>query len=154
MRRIRFSKNDPIVEALRKNNVYVEDDKYSDYTVVASFPVEEPLFEKGKADVSMWEQLENVAQYQFYWADNSVSATVTFSESEAADIPRALELYESRLKAVSFLPITNHNYAQAPYEEVSREKLSHYKSFDCGLSDDVKSMVPTPTFCDNDSCLV
>ena len=51
----------------------------------------------------MWEQLELAAQYQHYWADNSVSITVTFKEEEANQIKDALELYESRLKAVSFL---------------------------------------------------
>ena len=53
----------------------------------------------------MWEQLEIAAQYQHYWADNSVSITVTFNDDEAHQIKDALEMYETRLKAVSFLKI-------------------------------------------------
>ena len=80
----------------------VEDDKYSPNTAVVEFPVHEPYFTQGKSEVSIWEQLEIAAQYQYYWADNSVSITVTFKPEEASQIKAALELYETRLKAVSF----------------------------------------------------
>ena len=69
----------------------------------------------------MWEQLEIAAQYQHYWADNSVSITVTFKPEEAADIKTALEMYETRLKAVSFLRYEETGYVQAPYEPITRE---------------------------------
>ena len=39
----------------------------------------------------MWEQLEIAAQYQHYWADNSVSVTVTFKPEEASQIKNALD---------------------------------------------------------------
>ena len=69
----------------------MEDDKYSPNTVCVEFPVHEPYFTKGKRDVSMWEQLEIAAQYQYYWADNSVSITVTFKPDEANQLKSALE---------------------------------------------------------------
>ena len=43
----------------------------------------------------------------------------TISPEEAKDIPYILELYETRLKSISFLPLTDHDYAQAPYQECS-----------------------------------
>ena len=70
----------------------------------------------------MWEQLEIAAQYQYYWADNSVSITVTFQESEKEEIKDALEMYEARLKAVSFLKYQETGYKQAPYEPISEEQ--------------------------------
>ena len=63
----------------------MEDDEYSPNTVCVEFPVHEPYFQKGKRSVSMWEQLEMAAQYQHYWADNSVSITVTFKPEEEAE---------------------------------------------------------------------
>jgi hypothetical protein len=87
--------------------------------MVVDFPVHEQYFTKSESDIGMWEQLENVAQYQYYWADNSVSATIKFTPDEADQIPAALELYETRLKAISFLPLVDHGYAQAPYEAIS-----------------------------------
>ena len=103
IRRIRFSKTSEMIKTLKEAGYKIEKDKYSPNTVVVEFPVHEPYFSKGKNDVSMWEQLEIAAQYQHYWADNSVSVTVTFKPEEAPQIKNALELYETRLKAVSFL---------------------------------------------------
>ena len=76
----------------------------------------------------MWEQLEIAAQYQYYWADNAVSVTVTFNEKEAAQINSALEMYETRLKAVSFLKVSDNGYKQAPYEPITKEQYEKMSS--------------------------
>ena len=79
----------------------------------------------------MWEQLEMAAQYQHYWADNSVSVTVTFKAEEAEDLKTALEMYESRLKAVSFLRYQETGYVQAPYEPITKEQ---YEEMSTGIT--------------------
>ena len=103
----------------------------------------------------MWEQLEIAAQYQHYWADNAVSVTVTFNESEASQIKDALEMYEARLKAVSFLKYQETGYKQAPYEAITKEEYVrmtskitpiHRASFNAGGSG--------TKFCDGDSCVI
>ena len=71
----------------------------------------------------MWEQLELAAQYQYYWADNAVSVTITFKAEEADQIESALEMYETRLKAVSFLKYEETGYKQAPYEPITITSL-------------------------------
>ena len=122
IRRIRFAKDSQLIEPLREAGYRIEDDKYSPNTLCVEFPVKEPHFHKGKSDVSMWEQLEIAAQYQHYWADNSVSITVTFKPEEAHQIKDALEMYETRLKAVSFLRYEETGYEQAPYEPITKEQ--------------------------------
>ena len=99
--------------------------------------------------------MENVAQYQAYWADNQVSATVTFTKDEAQDIPRVLELYESRLKSISFLPLNDHGYAQAPYEEITRERYEEMVSQLSG--DDAISTTEDAVgsrYCDSETCTI
>jgi len=103
--------------------------------------------------VSVWEQVENVAQIQYYWADNQVSATITFKPEEALDIPYILELYETRLKSISFLPLVDHNYPQAPYQAISKEafelavsKLS-VPDFSTMNTDETQDL-----YCDGDKC--
>ena len=123
IRRIRFSKDSPLIGSLSEAGYKIEDDVYSPNTVCVEFPVHEPYFVKGKRDVNMWEQLEIAAQYQHYWADNSVSITVTFKPEEAPSIKDALEMYESRLKAVSFLRYEETGYEQAPYEPITKEQF-------------------------------
>ena len=90
---------------------------------------------------------------QHYWADNQVSATVTFKPEEAKDIPKILELYETRLKSISFLPLVDHDYPQAPYQTITMEtflqavgKLSPLE-FGAINTDEAQDM-----FCDGDKC--
>ncbi|MFP4191900.1 MAG: fused protease/ribonucleoside-triphosphate reductase [Candidatus Hydrogenedentota bacterium] len=124
-RTIRLDKTSPLVEPIRQAGFRMEESVYGDNTWVVYFPVKQRYFDRGKNEVSIWEQVENVAQMQYYWADNQVSATVTFRPEEAKDLPRILELYEMRLKSISFLPITDHQYAQAPYQEITEEMYYH-----------------------------
>lgn len=153
IRRIRFSNSSKVLKSLIKAGYNVEDDKYSPNTSVVEFPVKEPHFEKGKRDVSMWEQLEIAAQYQNYWADNAVSVTISFKASEADQIRSALEMYETRLKAVSFLRYAETGYVQAPYESITKEKYEEMASKITPITriDDDEGGVGTK-FCTNDSC--
>ena len=133
----------------------MEDDEYSPNTVCVEFPVHEPHFKKSKRSVSMWEQLEIAAQYQHYWADNSVSITVTFKPDEAYQIKDALEMYESRLKAVSFLRYEETGYKQAPYEPIPKQKYEKLiKNIKPIQRFDVEEGGSGTKFCTNDSCTI
>lgn len=153
IRRIRFDKDDLILKELEKAGYKTEPCVYSKTSTVVEFPVKEDNFYKGKKEVSVWEQLENAAQYQHYWSDNQVSITVDVTENDFDDMAPALELYESRLKSVSFLPYKDHGYKQPPYEEIDKktyEKMSKkLKPYD--LSKIIKPGFGTK-FCDGDVC--
>ena len=77
-------------------------------TVCIAFPVMEEYMDKTEAEAaeSIWEQLEFNAQMQEVWSDNQNSITVKFKQKPGIEleIKAALEMYETRLKAVSFLP--------------------------------------------------
>lgn len=153
IRRIRFSSDSPLLESLAGAGYHIEDCKYSPNTKVVEFPIEEAHFTKGKKDVTMWEQLEIAAQYQNYWADNSVSVTITFQGDEAGQIKNALEMYEDRLKAVSFLRYNNTGYEQAPYEAITEEEYKRLSSKIKPiqrLGDEVSGA--GTKFCDGESC--
>ena len=103
----------------------------------------------------MWEQLEMAAQYQHYWADNSVSITVTFKPEEASQLKDALEMYETRLKAVSFIKYEETGYTQAPYEPITK---THYEELIKYIKPihrfDVDEGGSGTKFCTNDSCTI
>ena len=156
IRRIRVSKNADLWKKMEKAGYHVEPDQNQpDYTMVVSFPVHEPHFDRRKEDVSMWEQLEFAAQMQAYWADNSVSVTVTIKPEEKNDLARALSLYSSRLKSVSFLPLVGHSYEQAPYEEIDGAKFDQLSvglrkpRLNEPLDEDDKVI---ERYCDGDQC--
>lgn len=142
-----------LVEALRKAGYRIEKAEGHN-TVAVYFPVKEENFYKSRADVTMWEQLEIVAQMQHWWADNQVSVTVTFKPEEAGQIRQALELYETRLKSVSFLPLTEHSYKHAPYQPMTKEEYDGAKK----QLKKIKLSKLTETngfehkYCDSDKC--
>ncbi len=68
-----------MLEALKNHGYHIEKDTYSDNTSVVSIPMHvEGDTAKGK---TMWEQLQLAALAQKYWADNSVSVTISFDRS-------------------------------------------------------------------------
>ncbi len=153
IQRIRFSADSDMLPALEAAGYPIEDCIYSPRTKVVEFPVHKPLFTRGKADVSMWEQLEIAAQMQYYWADNSVSVTVTFQPHEANSIQHALQLYEKRLKAVSFLQYKETGYAQAPLEPITEQEYERRVSVVTPLQRiDTKAQGVGERFCTNESC--
>ena len=153
IRRIRFSNDSKLLDGIRKAGYVVEKDEYSPNTVCVEFPVHEPHFQKGKRDVSMWEQLEIAAQYQYYWADNAVSVTVTFKEEEADQLKSALEMYETRLKAVSFLKYQKTGYKQAPYEPITKKEYEKRIKNVTPIQRIKTNVAGVGTrFCDGESC--
>lgn len=154
IRNVRVSMNSPLVNICKKAGYIVEKDKCSDNTMVISFPIHEKDFERSKYEVSMFEQLENVAQMQAYWADNSVSATITFNSAEKENIKRALEMYETRLKSISFLPL-DHEYEQAPYVKIDKEKYDELvKNIKPLKLRNLNLFEVEDKFCDGDKCYV
>lgn len=155
IRNIRFQEGSELLKHLEKAGHTIERDKYSNNTWVVSFPVKENHFDRSINDVTMWEQLENAAQIQEYWADNQVSVTISFSPDEAKDIKNALELYETRLKGVSFLPKKDHGYEQAPYIPISKEDyeimVENLKKIR-KIKKDTHEI--TEKYCDSDSCVL
>lgn len=153
-RTIRMSKYSSLIPALRAANYRIEPAVTDPNTMVVYFPVHEPYFDRAKDDVSMWEQLENAAMVQAHWADNQVSITVTFKPHEAKDIRHALEFYESRLKAVSFLPLTDHQYTQAPYQTISPAEFIATSSLLSPVDWHIAKHDQMDVLCDGEACLL
>jgi adenosylcobalamin-dependent ribonucleoside-triphosphate reductase len=124
---IRFASDSDYLPQLRASGYRCYD--IGNNQVAVYFPVRERLFVRGESDVTMWEQLELAAQLQYYWSDNQVSCTVKFKEHEAQEISRALSMYETRLKGISFLP-ESHGYEHAPMQamEGAEERIPIGKS--------------------------
>lgn len=156
IRRIRASKQSDVWKQMKTAGYKVEPDKnLRDSMVVIEFPVEEQGFHRKKAEVSIWEQLELASQMQYWWSDNQVSVTITVKPDEVGDVSTALAMYESRLKAVSFLPLDpNKQYSQAPYEEITKteytKRIKAIKHIKLNLVDEVDR--ESNQFCDGDSC--
>ena len=161
IRRSRYAINDPLVEVFSNAGYHVEPDVQDPkHTVVVSFPVVGPNV-RTEHDVSVWEKADLAVVAQRYWADNQVSVTVSFKESERDQIPAIIQAKEGQLKSVSFLPIYESGgaYAQMPYQAISIEEQ-------VGMTKNVKKITSASLygkkasdaegerFCSNDTCII
>lgn len=153
LRRVRFTKSSPMLNLLEEANYPIEQDLYDKNSMVVSFPIQEQHYVRGKKDINIWEQLENAAQMQAHWSDNSVSITVEIKEEERGELAQALSRYQSRLKTVSFLP-PSHSYEQAPYEEISAETYQELSKKIKPLNLNQTDHEVTDKFCDSDVCQI
>lgn len=158
-RTVRHDATSPLTRAFRKAGYRVEEGEGHN-TAIIYFPVEEKDFYRALPDMTIWEQLEIAAQMQYWWADNQVSVTISFKPEEAKDIPLALQLYETRLKSVSFLPylsaeeMRKRGYPHPPIQPMTEEE---YKKATKTLKP-IKAVITSETkgfekgFCDSDVC--
>lgn len=124
-------------------------------SVVVYFPVKEENFTKSKFEISLWEQLCLARELQDKWSDNSVSVTVTFKPEEAKDLKSAIEYMAPYVKTLSFLPLEDHNYAQAPYQTCSETEYNEYASSLKKIRlTSIKGKEGGSQFCTNDSCSI
>lgn len=128
-RTVRLSKISPLVKILEDANYRIEPSATDSLkTVVVYFPVLHDEDTISKTSVSIWEQFKNAADMQYFWADNQVSITVTFKQSEINEISRCLSTFDRELKGISLLPLAEHNYVQAPYIAADRDEIERYEA--------------------------
>jgi ribonucleoside-triphosphate reductase (thioredoxin) len=122
VRRTRIAKNDPMAAAMMEAGVPYEQDIYdqSGHTLCFSFPTKAVHTRVTVQTEKIRDQFERQRAVQEAWADNAVSATLSFEESEKKELAQCLKEFVPFLKSTSCLPKA-HGYAQAPYEEITQE---------------------------------
>ena len=154
-RNVRVSNGDPLLDVLREAGYHIEPDCKDNRTSVVRFGVHVPDVET-VGEIPIWEQVKNASDYQRYWADNQVSCTVQFRREEGPSIAKVLSAFEDHLKGISFLPLEDHGYPQAPYQPATPEEVESYNArvgeldFSRCLTEDVEAT----KFCDGDKCAI
>ena len=157
IRRMRIAASSDMIQPLIDSgyNVEPEMNDATGRTLVVEIPVKVEGVRK-QDDVSMWEQLSIAAFMQKYWADNQVSATITFDpEKDSKDIAKALNYFQYQLKGISFLPkVEKGAYHQMPYESIDDETynkmISRLKKIQWKEHSTEEAV--GEKFCTNDSC--
>jgi ribonucleoside-triphosphate reductase (thioredoxin) len=127
IRRARIAKNDPMAPALIEAGVPYEDDQYdnTNHTYVFSFPTKARHTRITVQNETIRDQFERQALVQKYWADNAVSATLSFDpETERELTAELLEEYVPHFKSTAMLAKSGHGYVQAPYEACSEHEYT------------------------------
>jgi ribonucleoside-triphosphate reductase len=128
IRRVRIDKKDPMYPFMRDQGVPVEDCVLNpDSTAVFSFPMKAPdtVFPISPMDhFALWRI------YKEHWTHHNPSVTIDYTDDTFLEL--GAEVYKNfdEICGVSFLPKTDHVYAQAPFEEISAEEYKIFPKID------------------------
>lgn len=144
IRRVTQDIKDPLTNLMKDEKIpyVVVGDK-----VIFSFFIKAPKESKIQANVDALEQLEIWKVYQEHWCDGNPSQTIYYTDENFLDMCSWVWKNWDNIGGLSFFPINDHVYENAPYEEITEdeyniliktfpetinwERLSEYEKEDC-----------------------
>ena len=122
IRRVRSDKKDPLAQYMTAAGFPVEDDVMSKSSLVFSFPIKSPEGSTTVKQVGAMEQLKLWKKYQDYWCEHKPSITVYYTDDEFLQVSQWIWENFDTVSGISLLPVSDHVYQQAPYEDITAEK--------------------------------
>ncbi len=122
IRRVRSDKKDPLAQYMTAAGFPVEDDVMSKSSLVFSFPIKSPQGSTTVKQVGAMEQLKLWKKYQDYWCEHKPSITVYYTDDEFLQVSQWIWENFDTVSGISLLPVSDHVYQQAPYEDITAEK--------------------------------
>lgn len=121
IRTVRADVKDPLAKFLMDTGVPHELDVTNPTTMVFDFPIKSPDEAVVRTDITAIQQLEHYLKFKQNWCEHNPSITVYVRDHEWMDVGAWVFKYLDDLGGVSFLPMNDHVYKQAPYQEINRE---------------------------------
>ncbi len=129
IRTVRSDKRDPLAQLLIDQGLHCEPDAMRpDHNWVFSFPSKSPKGALFRDDIDAIKQLEMWKVYQLYWCDHKPSITVSVKEHEWMDTGAWVYREFEWMSGISFLPFSEHNYAQAPFQDINEDEYKEWMS--------------------------
>ena len=123
IRSVRADNKDPMTEFLKDFGVPNEPDVMKpNMTTVFYFPIKAPKGATVTKDMSAIDHLEVWKAYRTHWTEHNPSVTINVAEDEWLDVGAWVFKNFDSIGGVSFLPLSEHSYKQAPYQEVTKEE--------------------------------
>jgi ribonucleoside-diphosphate reductase alpha chain len=129
IRTVRSDNKDPLCVLMKELGFPNEPDVTKpEHTTVFSFPVRSPSHAVFREQLSAIQHLELWMFYKKYWAEHTVSITISVKENEWLDVAAYVYKNFEHISGISFLPFSDHVYKQAPYQECGREQFQELVS--------------------------
>ena len=122
IRRVRSDAKDPLAQFMSTAGFPVEQDTMSPASLVYSFPVKSPKTSTTVKQVGAMQQLALWKTYQNSWCEHKPSITVYYTDDEFLQVAQWIWDNFDICSGISLLPVSDHVYQQAPYEDISAEK--------------------------------
>ena len=163
IRTVRGDKKDPLTKMMVDIGFPAEDDVINpSHTTIFSFPMKIDKGSLFRTDLSAIEQLELWLIYQKNWCEHKPSVTISVKEHEWLAVGAWVYKHFNIMSGVSFLPYSDHNYKQSPYQdcnekeykmllekmpvEIDWSKLTDYEKTDTTVG--VQELACTAGFCE------
>ena len=118
-RRVRIDKKDPLYNLMKDAGVQVEDCVLNPHsTAVFTFAQQAPHGSITQKDLTAQEHLDLWKTYQDCYCQHKPSITVTYRDDEFIGIGQWVWDNWDSISGISFLPASDHVYAQAPFEQI------------------------------------
>lgn len=122
IRTVRADMKDPLAQFMKDMGFPCEPDVTKPHnTLVFSFPQKAAKGAIMRDQTNAIEQLELYKMYQVHWCEHKPSITVYVKEDEWIKVGAWVYENFDYIGGVSFLPFSDHTYAQAPYQPCSKE---------------------------------
>lgn len=122
IRTVRADVKDPLAQFMKDMGFPCEPDVTKPHnTLVFSFPQKAAKGAVMRDEVNAIEQLELYKLYQVEWCEHKPSITVYVKEDEWIKVGAWVYDNFDYIGGVSFLPFSDHTYAQAPYQPCTKE---------------------------------
>ena len=120
IRTVRADKKDPMAAYMVDAGFPHEEDVTKASTWVFGFPVRAPEGAVTTSGMGAMDQLRLWKTYQDSWCEHKPSITVYYRDEEFLDICSWLWKNFDVVSGISLLPLTDHTYQQAPYQEINK----------------------------------
>lgn len=125
IRTVRGDNKDPLTQFMKDSGIPNEPCVMKpDSTTVFSFPMKSPEGAVTRTQMSAIEQLEYWLMFQRHWCEHKPSVTVSVKEDEWMDVGAWVYKNFDEVSGISFLPFSDHTYAQAPYQDITKEEYT------------------------------
>ena len=122
IRTVRADNKDPLCQFMKDMDFPHEPDFMKpDHTTVFSFPMKSPDDAVMRYDRDAIEQMELWKTYLEDWCEHKPSITVSVKENEWMQVGSWVYDNMDDISGISFLPFSDHVYAQAPYQDCDEE---------------------------------
>jgi ribonucleoside-triphosphate reductase len=129
IRTVRGDNKDPLTQFLKDSGIPAEPDVMKpDATTVFSFPTKSPQGAVTRNEMTALEQLDLWQTYAEIWCCHKPSVTVTVRDHEWMEVGSWVYKHFDLCSGISFLPHSDHTYAQAPYQECTEAEYEKMKA--------------------------
>ena len=128
VRTVRGDNKDPLTQFMKDSGIPAEPCVMKpDATTVFSFPMRSPMGAITRNDMTALEQLELWKTYALAWCEHKPSVTITVRDAEWMEVGAWVYENFDICSGISFLPHSDHTYAQAPYQDIDKEQYEELK---------------------------